>query len=57
VDDEPRSLFAKRAPHGVKVEQVKFSTCQSTELPLRREARRGLNKIISDQPAGAGDPS
>ena len=57
VNDELRLVFLKFAVNGVGIEQIKLFARQRPHAPVWGEFRRGLDKIISDQPVRAGDPS
>ena len=57
MNDQLRLVFLEFAADGGEIEQVKLCARQRPHPPVRGEFRRGLDEIISDQPARAGDPN
>jgi len=56
VNDELRPVFLELAANGVAIEQIQLVARQRAHAPVRSKSRRGLDKIISNQPVRASDP-
>ena len=57
MNDELWRFLVKRAVDGGEIEQVELRPGQAADTPGARELRRGLDEVVADESAGAGDPS